>query len=300
MEEKKIKAAENVCVVEGILSEVNITTGVGKVSNKPYIMGEVKVKTNALINGVETELEVPVRVFANKMKNDGNANPAYESIERIQSMTSLASCGGDMSKADRIRFDNATVQMNEFYNKEDKLVSYPTIRGTFSRKVEANKCIPTATFSNVIVVGGLKEETDRNGDLTGRLIVKGILPQWGGTVDVVDYIVANESAKNHISTYWQKGDTVRVAGVINFSSTVETEIVEMGFGDPEVKHRTRSVTELLITKGSQGALDAEFAYDPDDISAALTKRQAYLNDLKANQNKKTEIAQKASTIDLGF
>lgn len=300
MEEKKLKPAENVCNIEGILSEVNITTGIGKKSNKPYIMGEVKVKTTEMINGVETELEIPVRVFANQHKNDGAINPAYESIERIQSMISLASCGGDIDKADKICFNNASIQMNEFYNREDKLVSYPTVRGTFSRKVDASKYHPMASFSNVIVVGGFKEETDRNGDLTGRLIIKGILPQWGGTVDVVDYVVANEAAKNHIQTYWQKGDTVRVAGVVNFSSTTETEIIEMGFGDPEIKHRTRSVTELLITKGSQGALDPEFSYEADDISEALTKRQAYLSDLKANQNKKAEVAAKKSTTDFGF
>jgi hypothetical protein len=215
-------------------------------------------------------------------------------------MTSLAACGGDCDKADRIRFDNAAIQMNEFYNRDEKLVSYPTVRGTFSRKVEASKCVPAASFSNVIVVGGLKEETDRNGDLTGRLIVKGILPQWGDRVDVVDYIVASDAAKNHIQTYWQKGDTVRVAGVVNFTSTVETEIVEMGFGEPEIKHRTRSVSELLITKGSQGALDAEFAYDPEVISEALTKRQAYLNELKNNANKKVDTVVKATTADFGF
>ena len=118
MENKNVmKAAENVCNIEGILSEVNITTGTGKTSNKDYIMGEVKVKTEALINGVPTELEIPVRVFANKYKNDGAPNPAYESIERIQSMTSLAACGGDLAQADRIKFDNANIKMNEFYNK---------------------------------------------------------------------------------------------------------------------------------------------------------------------------------------
>lgn len=300
MSELKLKPAENQCTIEGILSEVKLTEGIGKVNKKAYIMGEVKVKTSAVINGAETELEIPVRVFANQLKNDNTPNPAFDSIKKIGEMISLAACGGDVSKADCIRFENASIQMNEFYNRDEKLVSYPTIRGTFSRKVDAGKCIPTATFSNVIVVGGLKEETDRNGDLTGRLIVKGILPQWGEKVDVVDYIVASEAAKNHIQTYWQKGDTVRVAGIVNFTSTVETEIVEMGFGEPEVKHRTRSVSELLITKGSQGALDAEFAYDAEVISAALTKRQAYLNELKTNSNKKAEVATKSSTIDLGF
>lgn len=300
MEKKELKQAENQCTIEGILSEVNLTEGVGKQSKKDYIMGEIKVKTIVPINGVDTELEIPVRVFSNRLKKDGGLNPAFDSIKKIGEMTSLAACGGDMSQADYIRFENASIQMNEYYNKNDQLVSFPTVRGTFARKVDRSKYIPTADFSNVIVVGGFKEETDREGNLTGRLIVKGVLPQWGGVVDVVDYVVASEAAKTHISTFWQKGDTVRVAGVVNFSTTTETQIVEMGFGEPEVKHKTRSVSELLITKGSQGALDAEFAYDPDDISEALTKRQARLNELKTNSTKKAEVATKSSTIDLGF
>ena len=113
-------------------------------------------------------------------------------------------------------------------------------------------------------------------------------------------MVASEAAIKHIQTYWQKGDTVRIAGVINFSSKVETEVIEMGFGDPQLKNRTVSVTELLITKGSQGALDEEFSYDRDLISEALTRRQAYLTELKNNTAKKEEVTTKNSTTDFGF
>ena len=190
--------------------------------------------------------------------------------------------------------------MNEYYGRNDQLVSYPILRGTFVRKINNDTYNPTATFANVIVVGGFKEETDRNGDLTGRLIVKGILPQYGDKVDVVDYIVENEAAKKHISTFWAKGDTVRITGVLNFSSTTETEVIEMGFGEPQVKHHTKTVSELLVTAGSQGALDAEFAYDADDISAALTRRQAMLAELKANAGKKAEVVSKNTTTDFGF
>lgn len=299
MDKKELKPAENLCTIEGILSEVNLHEDVSKKTNKAYIMGEVKVRTTAQIAGENIELEIPVRVFANQTKKDGGVNPAYESIKKLESMISIASCG-DIDKADRVLFDNASIQMNEFYGRNDQLVSYPTVRGTFVRKVKAENYNPTATFSNVIVVGGLKEETDRNGDLTGRLIVKGILPQWGDKVDVVDYIVESEAAKTHISTYWQKGDTVRITGIVNFSTTTETEIVEMGFGDPQIKHKTKSISELLITAGSQGALDAEFSYDPDDISAALTKRQAYLAELKNNAGKRAEVVSKNTTTDFGF
>ena len=109
-----------------------------------------------------------------------------------------------------------------------------------------------------------------------------------------------KAAKSHITTYWQKGDTVRITGIVNFSTTTETEVVEMGFGDPQIKHKTKSVTELLITAGSQGALDAEFAYDAEDISAALTRRQAYLTELKNNAGKRAEVVAKNTTTDFGF
>lgn len=296
----ELKAAENLCTIEGILSEVNLKEGTSEKTKKNYIMGEVKVKTTIDIKGVAVDLEVPVRLFANQMTNKGLPNPAYDSIKKIGEMVSLASCDGDYNKADRVRFENANIQMNEYYNRNEQLVSFPTVRGTFCRKVNKETYNPTATFSNVIVVGGFKDEVNRQGEPTGRLIVKGILPQYGNRVDVVDYVVENEAAINHIQTYWNKGDTVRVAGIANFSFTVETEIVEMGFGEPEVKRHTRSVSELLITKGSEGALDAEYAYDPEVISAALTERQAYLTELKNNSGKKADVSAKNSTTDFGF
>ena len=299
MDKKELKQAENLCSIQGILSEVNLREDIGKESKKPYIMGEIKVKTTANIGNREVELEIPVRVFANQYKKDGGLNPAFESIKKVNDMISIAACG-DESKADRVSFDNASIQMNEFYGRNDQLVSYPTIRGTFVKKVKNDGYTPKATFSNVIVIGGMKEETDKNGDLTGRLVVKGILPQWGNKVDVVDYVVESEAAIKHISTYWQKGDTVRITGIVNFSSIVETETIEMGFGEPQIKHRTKSINELVITAGSQGALDQEFAYDTDEISDALTKRQAYLAELKNNAGKKAEVVTKSTTTDFGF
>ena len=299
MENNEFKPAENLCTIEGILSEVNLHTGVSKKTNKPYIMGDVTVKTSAEINGQSVDLEIPVKLLANQTKNDGGLNPAYSSIEKIGEMVSIAACG-DPNKADRIRFESAKIQMNEFYNRNEQLISYPTIRASFAKKISNDKYNPTAYFSAIIVVGGFKEETNVNGDITGRLIVKGILPQYGNSVDVVDFIVENEAAIHHISTYWQKGDTVRITGVINFSTITETQVLEMGFGEPQVKHRTKSVTEFLITAGSQGALDPEFSYEPEVISAALTKRQAYLTELKNNSNKKTEETLKNNTTDFGF
>ena len=110
----EFKAAENLCTVEGILSEVNLKEGTSEKTKKNYIMGEVKIKTTVDIKGVAVDLEVPVRVFANQMTNKGVPNPAYESIKRIGEYVSLASCGGDYDKADRVRFENANIRSFEY------------------------------------------------------------------------------------------------------------------------------------------------------------------------------------------
>ena len=295
-----MKQAENTVIIEGMLIEVNIHEDTNKNTKMPFISGEVKVRVPLEMDGTVKELEIPVRVYANRKTTKGLDNPAYDTINDIRSMASLASVGGDVDKADWIRFENANVYMNEFYGRNGNLVSYPVIRGTFHRKLRRDEATPTASFSNIIVVGGMKEETDREGNLTGRLIVKGILPQYGDKVDVVDYVVASEAAIKHISTYWQKGDTVRVAGIANFSYITEPHVVEMGFGEPEVRKYTRSVTELIVTKGSQGALDEEFSYDNEEITKALNERQARLTEMKNNTEAKTKAVAAKTTTDFGF
>lgn len=292
-----MKQAENEVFIEGILSEVNIKEDISKKNQKPYIMGEIKVRVPTVVSGIEMNLEIPVRLFANEKTNKGLANPAYESIKKITDFVSLASCGGDYDKADKVRIERASIAMNEFYSQTGDFVSYPVIRASFVKKVRNEDYSPKATFSTVIVVANMKEEEDRaTGDLTGRLVIKGVLPQYGDMVDVVDFYVENEAAMNHISTYWQKGDTVRVAGIPKFSYTVEKQIIEMGFGEPEVKSKTKQVHDLIITKGSQGALDAEYAYDNEEISKALVVRQAKLAEMKTLAEGKS----KPAINDFGF
>lgn len=297
-----MKQAENIVHIEGILSEVDIKTGLTKATAtkpaKDYIAGEVKIRTTVMINGAPTDLEVPIRMFATKLTNKGTENPGYAAIEKLTQMTSIAACG-DIERADRVRFNKADIRANEFYS-QDKIISYPTISGTFCQKIRKEDCVDTSAFSNVIVVGAIKEEVDINGELTDRLEITGILPQYGDKVDVIKYVVASEAAKNYIKTYWNKGDTVRVAGIANYSFRTISKEIEMGFGEPEIQTRTVSVRELLVTKGSQGALDEEFSYDADEISKSLAERQARLNELKNNANSKATAAVAQTTTDFGF
>lgn len=305
-----LKAAENMVKIEGILSEVDLEKGSYMKDGKTHerISGTIKIKVNQVINGVEKELDVPVSLFANKLKNDGAPNPAYASIEKIKNeFVSIAASPNGIEGADRVRITNGNIRMNEFYNQNGVLVSYPRISATFVSKVANSQDFsPEASFSSVFVIAAMGHETDKDGvDIPDRFKVRGVIPQYGGAVDVVDFIAVNPNVIEAVSSYWTEGDTVKINGKLNFSSTTEERLVKVDFGEPRKEKRTINVSELIITGGSQTPLEGDFAYDSDEIHAALEERQSRLAALKANQKSNDKSAsakpaKKASFSNLGF
>lgn len=297
-----LRQAENSVKIEGILSEIDLKTGTTTKNGKTieYIGGSIKVRVNQAINGVMTDLDIPVYMFSNKLKNDGNPNPAYDSINRVMTeYTSIAAAGIDA--ADRIRITNANIRMNEYYGQTGTLNSYPRINASFVTKVtDLAKFNPEASFSAVFVIAAMGPETDKDGvAIENRFKIRGILPQYGGKVDVVDFFATNPNVIDAVSSYWSEKDTVKVNGKLNFTSTVEEKLVEVDFGEPRMERRTVSVSELIITGGTQTPLDGEFAYDEDEIASALKERQAYLAELK-NKAKSKESTPKAAPAKKGF
>ena len=297
-----LRQAENSVKIEGILSEIDLKTGSTTKNGKTieYIGGSIKVRVNQMINGVMTELDIPVYMFSNKLKNDGNPNPAYDSINRVMTEYTSIAAGG-IDAADRIRITNGNIRMNEYYGQTGTLNSYPRINASFVTKVtDLTKFNPEASFSAVFVIAAMGYETDKEGvQIENRFKIRGILPQYGGKVDVIDFYATNPNVIDAVSSYWTEKDTVKINGKLNFTSTVEEKMVEVDFGEPRTERRTISVSELLITGGTQTPLDGEFAYDEDEISAALQERQAYLAELKTKAKAK-ESAPKAAPAKKGF
>ena len=297
-----LKQAENNCKIEGILSEIDLKTGSTVKNGKTveYIGGSIKVRVNQILNGKEVELDIPVYMFSNKLKNDGNPNPAYASIERVMNeYVSIAAAGIDA--ADRIRITGANIRMNEYYGQGDKLNSYPRINASFVTKVtDMSKFTPEASFSVVFMIAAMGYETDKDGvQIENRFKIRGILPQYGGKVDVVDFYATTPSVIDAVSSYWTEKDTVKINGKLNFTSAVEEKMVEVDFGEPRMERRTVSVSELIITGGTQTPLDGDFAFDEEEINAALKERQAYLAELKSKAKQK-ENAPKATPAKKGF
>lgn len=304
-----LREAENIVKIEGILSETDLKYGSYIKNGKTVenIGGSIKIKVTQQINGEDINLEIPVHMFANKLKNDGSNNPAFESIERVmKEFVSIAAAGGEEG-ADRVRITSAKIQMNEYYGRGENLISFPRISASFVTKVKKEECKPQATFAVEFYVGSMDNELNRNGEETGRYIVKGIVPQYGGKVDVINFVAVAPGVINAISSYWNVGDTVKASGRLNFSSKTEVIMKEVDFGEPIEQTRTTNVSDLVITGGSQTPMDGEFAFDANDIKAAAAERKNRLDELKKNAGKAKAKpmaapapASRMSAQDLGF
>lgn len=307
-----LKEAENRVKIEGILSEIDLKYGSFQKDGKAMdtIGGMIKVRVNQEINKQPIENEIPVHMFATKYTKAGGISPAYESIERVmKEYISIAAAGGEAG-ADRIRITNGKLQMNEYYNQQGQLVSFPRVTTSFVAKA-TGEFKPEATFTLAFAVSNISYELDKDGIEIEpkKLKVTAILPQYGGKVDIINLFAVSPGVIDAINSYWEKDCTFKANGRLNFTSKTETILEEVDFGEPVEKVRTTTISDLIITGGSQAPLEGDFAFDVDEIITALAERKARLENMKTKNAGKSAPAEVGKTSnksiaeagkDLGF
>ena len=286
------KGALNEVAIEGILSEIKLQEGTDK-SGNPAIYGEYKIRTINVLDGIEYNVEIPVRVYQSKITKNKKENPAYDAAQKImKDYVSIAAGGVEKATAVRLPEKSTSLQENFFMSKTtNQMVFSSGIRASFVNEINKADMKPSASFKTIIVIGELTDELNTDGEETGRLIIKGILPQWGGRVDVIDFIVANRKIIDHVRNNWQKGDTVLIGGRINFTSVVESAAQsDNTFGEVMTSSSTKSIKEYIVTGCHEEPLTVEEgAYAMEDIADALQERQKRIEEAK---NKASEGAKK--------
>ena len=295
-----LRQAENRIRIEGILSEIDLKYGSFNRNgeNVETIGGTIKV----MVEQNNTVSEIPVHMFATRFTKAGTESKAYLNIEEVmKSYVSIAACGSK-EQADKVRLTNAELRVNEFIGRDGRVVSQPRVSCNFaSRAIGDFK--PEASFSIEFCVSELKRVVDADGVEVepAKLEVTGIVPMYGGKVAPFKFYATTPSAINGIESYWEAGGTYKASGYLNFSSTTQTFVEEVDFGEPIKRTRTTTVNEFVIMSGSQ-ALEGEFAFDVNDIRAAMAERNVYLENLKS-KNAATPTPAKNGTkgkLDLGF
>ena len=297
---------ENSVRVQGILSEINIKHGSYMKNGQPMetLGGNIKIKTSQVMNGEKVELDVPIHMFSTKYKNDGEINPAYEAIERItKEFKSIAAVGED--EADRVgvfagseRRKGDAIKMNEYWGANGQLIAFPRITSNFITKIAKDSCVPEATFSMVFYIKSIAPEVDSEGIETGRVKVEGCPVTFGDKVELIPFYSVNEAVGSTIMSRWSVGDTVRATGYLKFASETINRVEEQDFGEQTVRSFTRSISELLISGGSN-PMEGDFALSKSDIEKGLADRLQRLEVLKTRVNKKAP-GKDGSAEDLGF
>jgi hypothetical protein len=147
-----------------------------------------------------------------------------------------------------------------------------------------------------IFIMDMHEEVDREGEPTGRLVIKGAVVQYGGRLDVIEFIVEGNDAVNYISRNWEENKTVNVGGRIRVTSQEEKRSAsESSWGEELPETSTRMVRELIITRGSDEPFDDDFAYDAAEIKKAFNERKARLEQMQIDAKNNTKKSAPATS-----
>lgn len=302
-----LRQAENKVRIEGILSSIDLKYGsyVKNGATVDTIGGHINVLVHQQINGEDITLDIPVYMFSPKLTNAGKPNPAYESIEKVmKEFVSIASGAGEAG-ADKIRITGASVRMNEYWNQQGQLVSFPRINASFVAKA-TGEFRPEASWSLEFAISSIDFVTDDEGVEVEpkKLRIKVIVPQYGGKVDTMELYATNPRVIDAITSYWENSKTYTAKGRLNFTTTTREVIEECDFGEPDTKIYTQSVSELIVTKGTQAPLEDDMAFAPADLAAALKEHKAALEAAKEKGKVKNTPAPSGTSakeqFDLGF
>lgn len=255
---------------------MDATFGEGKLADgRTYHRATVTVRVTQTYGGRTETSDIQVGMFATEFTSTGKANPAWKSLEDLKLMRTAQNVGID--NASHVRLTGATLQENNFVSRTGQLISGWQIRGSF---INEAKVSDVASFVTDIFIMSMDDEENEEGP-TGRLKIRGGIVQYGGKLDVVDFIVEQPDTVEYITRNWEVNGTVTVKGRIRVLSH-EEEVKSSGWGEDVPETTTRFVRELIITTGDDECKEEDFAYDPVEIKKAFNDRKAAIEQMQIN------------------
>ena len=256
---------------------MDVSFGEGKLSDgRHYERATVTIRVTQTFGGKTETSEIPIGLFATEFTSTGKPNPAMRSIQDLKKMNTAQNVGVD--NAAQVRLTGASLQENNFVSRSGQLSNGWQIRGSFINEARVSD---VASFTTDIFIMDMHDEVDKEGDTTGRLIVKGGIVQYGGRLDVVEFVVEAADTVEYISRNWEPNTTVTVKGRIRVTSQ-EEEVASSGWGEDVPDTTTKYVRELIITTGDDQPKEEDFAYDPVEIKKAFNERKAAIEQMQIN------------------
>ena len=256
---------------------LDITFREGKLGDgRPYESATATVRVRQTYGGREEVSEIPVSLFAARYTTQNKPNIGYDTIQNLKTLKTAQNVGID--DASVVRVSNGNIRENNFVTRNGQLINGWQINTGFMNEASGNDI---ASFVIDIFVMDMHPELDRDGDATGRLVIKGGIVQYNGTLDVLEFIVEDPQNVDFIERHWNNNDTLTVKGRIRVASVEQKSSGSSSSWGEDIPDTTvRTVRELIITKGDDEGKEEEFAYDPMDIKKAFNVRKAKIEQLQ--------------------
>lgn len=307
-----IPEADNSIEIEGVLLEKDMEYT--EVRGKEAIRGKLSIRTDE--NSVHTvEVFSYLKTIDSKTKQERDNGIGKGLVTVKDTFKAVADEGVGEDNADKVRVDMGSIRKNEYYGRDGQLKSYNQYSAQFINRVKAGEEYdPRAKFGIETYIQNVIPEI-RGDEETGRLIINGLVPLYGGKIVPIDFVVENEKAVAYIEQNYEVGNTVKIFGrIVNTIQTVKT-VEEVAFGDDVETIKEYTVRELLVTGGTP-PYDEEnpHAYTTEQIQKALVERETELAEKKAKAQSKSSnkssssksgaegfsVAGKAESLDIPF
>ena len=281
-----LRQAENKVRITGILAEKDLHEGKNQSNSKTTIEGYVSIK-------VDDINQIRLNVRADETKKDGAPNPAYKNLTDFNSNSqSIAEVGEE----DATRVYIGSAQLNPYHSTQsgNDVISYRTSFISIAQKEKNFE--PYANGEVEVYIQSIVPEMDKDGDETGRALVRGLMPTFSGIEPVVFIAPSGDGFADQVISEFETGQTVRIFFDVKNSRVEIVKEIPVKLGKPRKETTVSYTNELIITGMSEPYDDSEDSihapYDANAIKTALQEREDRIkseaNKPKGNGNTQTK------------
>lgn len=274
MAENNQKKYINNIIIKGILAEKNLEIKTTK-TGKEYITGTIVVKTG------ENSLH-KLKVNTYKLKKDGTVNSMFTGLVTAMETHKSIATHGDEADAVEVK---AKLDIEDYKGRDGQMVKYVSRVVNSCSRIDKATLEPEAKGTVHIIIDRALMEVNKEGEETGRAIVKGYCKQFTGAVFPVDFVIENPKGVERImQSDIEKSVVIQSSIRLDYSVIKTTRVTEYDFGEDQVETFEKTVNEIIIT-GLKIA-EEKLQISLEEFNKALTERQIMLDE-KMNEVKET-------------
>lgn len=220
---------------------------------------------------------VKMRFYTRQMTKKGTENPTFTTLKQIiTSGQTYEACG---TGAMRVRA-TGDVSANDFYNRNNELVTSKQIRGSFIHFLNPGESFgPHPAFFEVETVVQRVAEKESRVDESEYLELVALVFGYQNRISPVTFSITNPKAIAAFQSFDFPYFGKLQGDIKNTTYTVTKESEDAGFGEMAVQETTRSFTSWDVFAGTANMELTEDTITTGEITELLAQREARLAEL---------------------